>query len=210
MGIIAAYSVTTPIFMTQPQVTANTDRPSGCLKLAIILGLGTVVLVVAAPILIRSFVAEARFIPADSMAPTLKINDRVIINKAQYWSGAPQRGDIVVFNPTENLKSQGFKDAFIKRIVALPGETVAVINGQVMVNDKPLTEPYIQEKPNYDWGPEVVPAKAYFVLGDNRNNSYDSHYWGYVPRANIVGPATYRFWPSDRGGGISRPVYPAP
>jgi signal peptidase I len=193
--------------MTQPQSTTKSDRTTGCLKLAIILGIGTVSLLVAAPMLIRAFMLEARYIPAASMEPTLKINDRVIINKTSYRFGAPKRGDLVVFNPTETLKEQGFKDAFIKRIMALPGEKVEVRDGQVLINDQPLTENYILEKPNYAWGPEVVPTDAYFMLGDNRNNSYDSHYWGYVPRQNLIGAATYRFWPSDRAGGIARPAY---
>jgi signal peptidase I len=193
--------------MNQPSSPAKSDRSLGCLKWAIVLGSLGFVAIVSSPILIRAFVAEARYIPAASMAPTLKINDRVMISKTSYRFGKPQRGDIVVFKATPKLQADGFKDAFIKRIMALPGETVEVRDGQVLINNQPLAENYIQEKPNYTWGPEVVPAQAYFVLGDNRNNSYDSHYWGYVPRANIIGPATYRFWPSDRAGGISRPVY---
>jgi signal peptidase I len=194
--------------MHQPPSPAKSARFPGCLKWAIGLGSLGFVAIVASPILIRAFVAEARYIPAASMEPTLKINDRVMINKTSYRFGTPKRGDIVVFRATPKLQAEGFKDAFIKRIMALPGEKVEVRDGQVLINDQPLAENYIKEQPNYTWGPEVVPADAYFMLGDNRNNSYDSHYWGYVPRRNIIGPATYRFWPSDRAGGITSPTYP--
>ncbi len=90
-------------------------------------------------------------------------------------------GEIVVFSPTETLKQQNFKDAFIKRIIGLPGEKVQVKGGKIYINDQPIAENYIQEPTNYQFGPVTVPPHSYFVLGDNRNNSYDSDYWGYVP-----------------------------
>lgn len=151
---------------------------------------------------IRTFVAEARYIPSGSMLPTLEINDRLIIDKLGYRFKDPQRGDIVVFSPTPALQQENFKDAFIKRVIGLPGDTVEVKGGKVYVNDELLTEQYIKEQPNYDYGPVVVPENQYLVLGDNRNNSYDSHYWGFVPRENIIGQAVIRFFPFNRIGGI--------
>lgn len=151
---------------------------------------------------IRTFVAEARYIPSGSMLPTLEINDRLIIDKLGYRFKDPQRGDIVVFSPTPALQKENFKDAFIKRVIGLPGDKVQVKLGVVYVNDQPLQEQYIQEQPNYDYGPVVVPENQYLVLGDNRNNSYDSHYWGFVPRDNIIGQAVIRFYPFNRMGGI--------
>lgn len=151
---------------------------------------------------IRSFVAEARYIPAGSMLPTLAINDRLIIDKWSYRFQAPKRGDIIVFSPTEALRAQNFKDAFIKRVIGLPGEEVEIKEGKVYVNNQPLEENYIEEAPNYTFGPATVPPDSYFVLGDNRNNSYDSHYWGFVPKENIIGRATKRFWPPERSGVI--------
>lgn len=151
---------------------------------------------------IRTFVAEARYIPSGSMLPTLEINDRLIIDKLGYRFKDPQRGDIVVFSPTPALQKENFKDAFIKRVIGLPGDKVQVKLGVVYVNDQPLQEQYIQEQPNYDYGPVVVPQNQYLVLGDNRNNSYDSHYWGFVPRENIIGQAVIRFFPFNRMGGI--------
>lgn len=156
---------------------------------------------------IRTFVAEARYIPSGSMLPTLEIDDRLIIDKIGYRFTEPQRGDVVVFSPTDELKKQ-YKDAFIKRIIGLPGETIEVKNGQVFVNGKGISEDYIAERPQYTWGPGTVPAGSYLVLGDNRNNSFDSHYWGFVPRENIIGRATVRFWPPNRIGGLGDPDYP--
>ena len=157
---------------------------------------------------IRAFVAEARYIPSSSMEPTLEINDRLIIEKVSYRIRPPQRGDVVVFSPTETLREQKFKDAFIKRVIGLPGDTVEVKEGEVYVNGQALTEKYIEEAPEYKYGPVKVPDNEYLVLGDNRNNSYDSHYWGFVPRRNLIGRAFVRFWPPDRLGGLDeKPLY---
>lgn len=159
---------------------------------------------------IRAFVAEARYIPSGSMEPTLLINDRLIVDKLSYKFQSPQRGDIVVFDPTETLQKQNFHDAFIKRVIGLPGDKVEVKGGRVYINDKPLREKYIADEPNYQYGPVNVPESEYLVLGDNRNNSYDSHYWGFVPRDKVIGRAVVRFWPPNRVGELSQqPVYPA-
>jgi signal peptidase I len=156
---------------------------------------------------IRTFVAEARYIPSGSMLPTLEINDRLIIDKIGYDFGSPQRGDIAVFKPTETLKEQNFNTAFIKRVIGLPGEKVEVKQGKVYVNDVPLKENYLNAAPDYQWGPVVVSPDSYLVLGDNRNNSYDSHYWGFVPRNDVIGRAIFRFWPLNRIGELNRPIY---
>jgi signal peptidase I len=139
------------------------------------------------------------------MEPTLQINDRLIIEKVSYHFQKPERGDIVVFSPTAALKAQNFQDAFIKRVIGLPGDKVQVKNGLVYVNGKALAEKYIAEEPNYTFGPVTVPPDQYLVLGDNRNNSYDSHAWGFVPRENLIGRAVVRFWPFDRLGGLDNP-----
>jgi signal peptidase I len=152
---------------------------------------------------IRTFVAEARYIPSGSMLPTLQINDRLIVDKVGYHFKEPQRGDIIVFSPTETLKRQNFHDAFIKRVIGLPGEKVEIKGGRVYVNGTVLRENYLNEMPQYQWGPQTVPPESYLVLGDNRNNSYDSHYWGFVPRDKIIGRAVVRFWPFDRVGEIT-------
>ncbi len=159
---------------------------------------------------IRTFVAEARYIPSSSMEPTLQINDRLIIEKLSYYFQEPERGDVVVFNPTKALEARNFHDAFIKRVIGLPGDTVEVKGGDVYVNNNKLSEKYIAEDPNYDYGPVTVPPGEYLVLGDNRNNSYDSHYWGYVPKDKIIGKAFVRFWPFNRLGSLDEtPLYPS-
>jgi signal peptidase I len=188
--------------VSDPQPQHNAENPW-------IEGIKTIGLSVILAFGIRAFVAEARYIPSGSMEPTLLINDRLIVDKISYRFDDPQRGDIVVFEPTETLEKMNFHDAFIKRVIGLPGETVEVKGGRVYVNEQPLREKYIADEPNYQYGPVTVPEGQYLVLGDNRNNSYDSHYWGFVPRSKIIGRAIVRFWPPGRVGEISnQPVYP--
>ena len=151
---------------------------------------------------IRTFIAEARYIPSGSMEPTLQINDHLMIEKVSYHLQKPERGDIVVFNPTDALKQENYHQAFIKRIIGLPGDTVEVKGGHVYINGEVITEDYIKEVPKYNYGPQSVPDDQYLVLGDNRNNSYDSHLWGFVPRENLIGKAFVRFWPLNRIGTI--------
>jgi signal peptidase I len=155
-------------------------------------------------LLIRTFVAEPRVIPSDSMYPTLAVNDRLVIEKVSHWFRPLQRGDIVVFEPPPQLQSLGYSrdQAFIKRAIAFPGETVRVSQGQVYVNDQPLIEPYIAEAPHYELPSLSVPPNVLFVMGDNRNNSNDSHVWGFLPNQNVIGRAWWRFWPLDRLGSV--------
>jgi signal peptidase I len=163
-----------------------------------------VIIALGLAILIRAFVAEPRFIPSDSMVPTLHVGDRVAVEKISYYLEPPATGDIVVFVPPERLQAQGFtKDqAFIKRIIGLPGQTVAVKQGVVYLNDKAIVEKYIAQPPNYRWGPKRIPENQYFVMGDNRNNSNDSSRWGFLPKENIIGRAVFRFWPLERIGPV--------
>ena len=156
---------------------------------------------------IRTFIAEARYVPSGSMEPTIQPGDRLIIDKISFDFTSPKRGDIVVFNPTKTLQEDNFHDAFIKRVIGLPGDKVEVKNGQVYINGSPIKENYIEAKPDYNWGPVIVPANSYLVLGDNRNDSFDSHYWGFVPRNKIIGRAIFFFWPLNRIREIQRPVY---
>ena len=153
---------------------------------------------------IRTFVAEPRFIPSDSMLPTLQVGDRLVVEKISYRFRTPATGDIIVFDPPEKLLVQGYakNQAFIKRAIGAPGQIVKVKDGKVYLDGIPLEEDYIAEPPDYDWGPAQVPEDQVFVMGDNRNNSNDSHVWGFLPKQNIIGRAFFRFWPFDRIGGV--------
>ncbi|MGB3295873.1 MAG: signal peptidase I, partial [Phormidesmis sp.] len=146
-------------------------------------GLQTIGLSVVLALGIRQFVAEARFIPSGSMEPTLQIDDRLVVEKISYRFNPPERGDIIVFQaPQSALDAVGSttKDAYIKRVIGLPGDAVEVKEGKVFVNGEALTENYIQAPPAYTWGPETVPDEQYLVLGDNRNSSSDGHVWGFL------------------------------
>ncbi len=159
---------------------------------------------------LRTFVAQGVYVSSGSMLPTLEVNDHLMIDKLSYRWSNPERGDIIVFSPTEELKRQHFQDTFIKRAIGLPGEKVEIKEGRVYINDRLLPEKYIDEKLVYQWGPITVPPNSYLVMGDNRDNSYDGRYWGFVPRSNILGKAVIRYWSPDRKiGNIDRsPLYP--
>lgn len=136
-------------------------------------------------------------IPTPSMAPTVIPHDRVFVHPRPDYR--PQRLDIVVFYPPEELKADNPEaDYFIKRVIALPGETIQVFDREVYVNGQPLAEDYLKEAPDYTLPPFTVPPNHYFVLGDNRNDSVDSHVWGPLPRRLIVGRAFKIYWPLDR------------
>jgi signal peptidase I len=187
-----------------PETPSPSETPANAAKGGAVREIATTVATALVLALgLRTFVVEARWIPSPSMVPTLAIEDRLIVEKVGYRFGKPQRGDIVVFNPTARLEAEKYKDAFIKRVVGVPGDSVEVKNGKVFVNGKALKEGYIAEVPRYTWGPQTVPSGEYLVLGDNRNNSYDGHFWGFVPQDKIVGKAVLRFWPLNRLGGLS-------
>lgn len=148
----------------------------------------TLVLAVVLFVGINTVSARVR-VDGTSMVPTLQDGEFVLVNKLSYRFGDVTRGDIIVFhfplNPQEDL---------IKRVIGLPGDQVKIENGQVFVNGAVLNETYIAAPPNYssDW---QVPADNFFVLGDNRNNSSDSHSWGLLPSDKIVGKAVLIYWP---------------
>jgi signal peptidase I len=156
--------------------------------------LETAVLALAIFLGVRLAVQNFR-VEGDSMLPTLHDGQYILVDKLAYAFGSPQRGDIVVFQAVPALQPD--RD-FIKRIVGLPGETVAVHGGTVYVNGRGLNEPYLREPPDYTFAARVVPPNDYFVLGDNRNNSYDSSRWTSTPwlaRKYIIGKASIAYWP---------------
>ncbi len=144
-------------------------------------------------------------ISGSSMLPTLHDGEYVFVYRLAYWRHPPQRGDIIVFRYPLNPKR-----TLIKRVIGLPGETVSVHNGQVYINGHPLPEDYILASPQYTAAPVTVGPDEVYVLGDNRNNSNDSHAWGLLKQNMIVGKAVFRFWPLGRVGILSHARYPAP
>ena len=167
---------------------------------------------------IRTFVVQAFKIPTGSMETNLLIGDHLLVNKVIYSPSAipfedrllakkpVQRGHVVVFKFPEDPSRD-----FIKRVIGLPGETVEIRDKTVFVNGRPLTEPYAhflepplrRDDPEYglrsegvrdNWGPEVVPAGQLFVMGDNRDNSRDSRFWGFLPRDQVKGRALLVYW----------------
>jgi signal peptidase I len=159
-------------------------------------------LAVLLAVAIRVFIAEPRYIPSDSMLPTLETGDRLVVEKVSYRLHPPHRQDVIVFEPPPQLVRFGYDrhQAFIKRIIGMPGDEIAVQQGQVLINGNPVTEGYILDPPAYEFGPFEVPEGKLLVMGDNRNNSNDSHIWGFLPEENIIGRAWFRFWPFNRLG----------
>lgn len=133
-------------------------------------------------------------IDGSSMEPNLHNGEFVIVSKLNYRFGEPERGDVVVFDYPKNITQE-----YIKRVIGLPGETIRVEDGTVFVNGQPLKEPYVSDPPAYE-GSWKVPEEALFVLGDNRNNSSDSHDWGVVPEKNLIGEALLIYWPPPSWG----------
>ena len=125
-----------------------------------------------------------------SMLPGIQHGDYIMVSKAAYFFQKPDRGDVIVLR---SPRSPGTD--LIKRIIGLPGDTVEVKNDKVFVNETPLIEPYIKEQPKYQYPLQQVPQGYYFVLGDNRNNSADSHIGWFLPRENIIGKAWVIYWP---------------
>lgn len=177
----------------------------------------TVVVALGLALVTRAAVAEPRYIPSESMLPTLKVQDRLIVEKISNYTQRYQRGDILVFYPpsethenpsvlADTLKWLGFSTspAYIKRVIGLPGETIEVREGKVWINGKALNEQsYIKEPPVYDMPPVKIPPGHFFMMGDNRNNSMDSHVWGPLPIKNVIGHAAFRFWPLQRIGTLN-------
>ncbi len=171
-------------------------------------------------VVIKTFLIQAFYIPSSSMENTLQVNDRVMVNKLAYQFGDLQRGDIVVFDDPrlsepaqENLFESARRNVgeaiglavprseFIKRVLALPGETIEIKDNVVHIDGIPLIERYL--KPGTAmaaYGPELVPPGEMFVMGDNRNSSQDSRFFGTVPIDTIVGKAFVIMWPVDRWG----------
>lgn len=151
--------------------------------------------------LVHSLIGRYR-IDGSSMNPTLLDGEYLIINNVTYVLDEPEQGDIVVFRHPRNELN------LIKRVVGVPGDHIEINNRTVWVNGEAQEEPFIADSPNYS-GSWDVPPGQYFVLGDNRNNSSDSHSWGYLPEENLLGRAMFVYWPPSDWGQVDHSVQAA-
>lgn len=171
------------------------------LKRALIDIVETIVIALLLFLVINTISARIR-VDGRSMEPTLKSGQFVLVNKLAYKIGSPQYGDIIVFHYPRNPDQE-----YIKRVIGLPGDLVEIKAGQVFVNDQLIDEPYILNEPTYQ-DRVRVPVNALFVLGDNRNNSSDSHTWGAVPLESVVGKAILIYWPPQDWGILQHQMSP--
>jgi signal peptidase I len=153
-------------------------------------------------VLVRTFLFENYRVVGRSMEPTLENDQFLVVSKLDYRLHDPRRGDIIVFrDPRADDRK------LIKRVIGLPGEVVEITNGYVSIDGYPLDEPYIKSPGRYTEAAIAVPEGQYFVLGDNRNNSSDSHTWGTLAKTKIVGKAWLSYWPPSMWGLIPHETY---
>lgn len=148
---------------------------------------------------LRPLIMDSSVVTSDSMIPTLQVGDRVFTDRMSYKRREPRDGEIVSF--TYPSRTAGAPDdILVKRVIGLPGETIEIKDGAVYRNGERLSEPYIREQIRYTYPSVKVPQGKLFVLGDNRNESDDSHIWGFLDRRRLIGRITLRFWPLSRMG----------
>lgn len=158
----------------------------------------TLVVAFILALIIRAFFLQVFWIPSGSMEPTLEINDRIVVNKVAYHFREPRRLEIIVFR---QVHIQGVpKKDLIKRLVGLPGEELEVRGGIIYINGQSVEENHPLDQDYANFGPVKIPNDSYFVMGDNRDESADSRYWGFLPKKNVIGPAFLRLWPLPKLG----------
>ena len=163
-------------------------------------------------LIIRWQVIEPRWIPSGSMLPTLQIQDKILVEKltpkiTSKSNLSKFKNKIIVFNVPEKLIEAGYESdiALIKRVIGVPGDKVEVKEGNLYLNDIAQNNYISDRNINYSIGPYIVPEKSLWVMGDNRNNSMDSHIWGFLPYEKVIGKAIFRYWPLNKIGPISFP-----
>ncbi len=161
----------------------------------------TIALTLIIFVVIRAGVQNFR-IEGYSMEPNFHDGEMLLVSKIDYLLHPPERGDVVVFQSLQNSERD-----FIKRVIGLPGETVEIRDGRVYINGQPLPQNYNTNPATYNYPPSVVGPNELFVLGDNRNSSSDSHAWGNLPRANLIGKAWIAYWPPQSWAFIQAPSF---
>lgn len=178
----------------QDQIDGQSEKKQ---KSALLEIMESVAIAVLLAVVIRLFLFEPFIIPSESMYPTLQINDRIMVNKLSYHLGDPSRGDVIVFKyPMDPSRD------FVKRLIAVGGETIEIRDNVLYINGAPLSEGYLPPDlvMKGDYGPVKVPEGTFFMMGDNRNSSDDSRSWGMMPEENIIGKAVFIYWPYNRIG----------
>lgn len=178
-----------PSASTQTKAAAPVRRRLAILALTL---LGALVIGVLIAVTVFPFVFRVARVEGQAMAPTLRDQDRLLVNRMAYSTKRPQRGDIVMMRyPRDPSRF------FVKRVIGQPGEQLQIREGRVYVDGQLLDDAYVlpASRSHDDWGPEVVPDGHYFVMGDRRNNSADSRHWGFVPAGYIVGKVAFRWFP---------------
>jgi signal peptidase I len=190
--------------LSEPTVAEGAPKRSHWLRETLVV----VVVALVAAVLLRTFVVQTFYIPSGSMEPTLQVGDRILVDKLSYHLHGVDRGNIVVFRrpADENCGGPPVAD-LVKRIIGLPGETISLSQGHVLIDGKRLDETWLTNSAqgttspgpsgtSYNLSePYVIPANSYFVMGDNRADSCDSRYWGPIARSLIVGKVDLRMWP---------------
>lgn len=167
--------------------------------------IGITILIAVAIIALIRISIQGYTVHYSCMLPNIEQGDWIMVSKASYLFSDPERGDVIVFWPPEDIASDR---PFIKRVIALPGDTVEVKDGKVFVNGTPIEEEYIKEPPRYTTSSKLIPDGEYFVLGDNRNNANDSHCWGTITHDDIIGKALFIYWPPEKLSLLKNYSYP--
>lgn len=160
----------------------------------------SIIVAIALALIIRALLLEVFLVQGDSMMPTLRNRERLIVSKVQYYFQEPSLGEIVVFQAANGRD-------FIKRVIGTPGDRIEITRNGVVLNGKLLEEPYVMALPKEPYGPVVVPENTYFVMGDNRNNSMDSRHpgVGFINEERLKGKAVLVFWPPENIRIITHP-----
>jgi len=178
------------------EVSAEHSRLRGAIEWVVVLGSAVIV-----ALLLRAFLFQAFFIPSESMEATLRVDDRVLVNKLSYRFGDVERGEVVVFRRPDDQPGE-FRD-LIKRVIGLPGERIEARGNTIFIDGQVLIEPYLTPGEVVDdFGPVEIAEGQYFLMGDNRDNSGDSRVFGTVDGERFTGRAFFLFWPLDRIGSL--------